>query len=172
MIKLLGLGVAASLLFTPITGLVDSPSLQKSSVSEVSSAKSYSFNNYIYEEPGTGTKILVGDGVKVPELARGKEAVKIVRVNQKGGAFNDSFTCEPDDGVNLNIWMMNNNGQSVQFQVWRNGVEFTNQAIAVGSQKTISFTDMLGNGLDGNYEVYIYSLLGYPLDVDVSARQF
>lgn len=67
MIKFLGLGLAASLLFTPITSLVDSPTVQKPSVSEVSSVESFTFNNNIYEGPGT--KILVGDGIEVPEIS-------------------------------------------------------------------------------------------------------
>lgn len=93
-------------------------------------------------------------------------------MNHTGGAFNDEFTNTPSDGVNLNIWMRNNSGHSVQFQVKRNGLLFTDQEIAAGAQKTVSFKDLLGNGLDGTYKVYIYSTSGYSLDVDVSARQF
>ncbi|OMD88248.1 hypothetical protein BSK49_16515 [Paenibacillus odorifer] len=170
MIKFLGLGLAASLLFTPITSLVDSPTVQKPSVSEVSSVESFTFNNNIYEGPGT--KILVGDGIEVPEISLFSEAYKIIPVNHTGGAFNDEFTNTPSDGVNLNIWMRNNSGHSVQFQVKRNGLLFTDQEIAAGAQKTVSFKDLLGNGLDGTYKVYIYSTSGYSLDVDVSARQF
>jgi hypothetical protein len=168
LIEFLGLALAASLLFTHITGFVDSPSQQKSTVSEVSSAESFTFNNNIYE--GAGTKILVGDGIEVPAISPFSEAYKIIPVHHTGGAFNDEFTSTPSDGVNLNIWMRNNSGHSVQFQVKRNGLLFTDQEIAAGTQKTVSFKDMLGNGLDGIYKVYIYSTSGYSLDVDVSAR--
>ncbi|MHA6529131.1 hypothetical protein [Paenibacillus sp. BAC0078] len=157
MIKFLGLGLAASLLFAPTTGLAtvaDSTSAQSSSVSEVSSASSYTFHNNIIEGPGT--KILVGDGIyEAPKISLFSEAYKIVPVHHTGGAFNDGFTCTPTDGVNLNIWMRNNSGHDVQFQVKRNGSQFTDQTIAAGAQKTVSFKDLLGNGLDGSYTVYI-----------------
>lgn len=149
----------------PTTGLTvaDSTSTQNSSVPEVSSevysASSYTYNNNIFEGPGT--KVLIGDGVEAPKILLFSEAYKIVPVHHTGGAFNDAFTCTPSDGVNLNIWMSNNSDHAVQFQVKINGLLITDQTIAAGAQKTISSTDMLGVGLNGSYSVYIYSTLGY-----------
>ncbi|WP_054940644.1 hypothetical protein [Paenibacillus ihuae] len=176
MIKFLGLGLAASLLFTPTTSLIvaNSTSTQNSSVSDVSSevysSSRYTYNNNIFEGPET--KVLIRDGVEAQKNSLFSETYKIVPVHHDGGAFNDAFTSTPSDGVNLNIWMRNNSSYAVQFQVKINGLLITDQTIAAGAQKTISYTDMFGVGLNGSYSIYIYSRLGYSLDVDVSARQF
>lgn len=174
MLKFLGLGLASSLLFAPTTGFVDSISTQNPAVSEstnITSASTFTFKDNIYEGPGT--KIKIGDGVESKGgISLFSEAYKIVPVHHIGGAFNDSFTCTPSDGVNLNIWMRNNSNYSVQFQVKMNGSVLTDQTIAPGAQKTISSTDMLGVGLKESFGVYIYSKTGNSLDVDVSARQF
>ncbi|AIQ48561.1 hypothetical protein R70723_23585 [Paenibacillus sp. FSL R7-0273] len=178
MFKLVGLGLAASLLFAPTAGFADTSLPQNSLTPEVSAvteavpANVYTFKNNILEGPGT--KILVGEDIEFdePEISLFSEAYKIVPVRHIGGAFNDSFTCTPSDGVHLNIWTLNNSNYPVQFQVKINGQIITDQTVEAGGQKTIRSEDMLGVGLNASYSVYIYSTTGHQLDVNVSARQF
>ena len=88
-------------------------------------------------------------------------------------AYTGKFTTAPENGIYLNAWVRNNASSSVFIDISRNGLKITDgYELKVGSQKTISFEDMLGNGLSGDWEVYIYNKTGDKYKLNINARQF
>ncbi|GAA5416516.1 hypothetical protein Pryu01_01551 [Paraliobacillus ryukyuensis] len=90
-------------------------------------------------------------------------------------AFSRSFTLQPEDGEDLNIWVKNNHrSKTVYFRVERtdNGQDFGDRKLGPGDQLTRTFDMKNGNGLQGTWRVYVYTKDGHNMDIDVSARQY
>lgn len=102
------------------------------------------------------------------------DAQLINSVHHTGSAaYTGEFTTAPKNGVHLNVWVKNNGASSVFIDISRNGLKITDgYELSSGSQKTISSQDMLGNGLSGDWKVYIYNKTGDKYDLNINARQF
>lgn len=92
------------------------------------------------------------------------------------GAYKKSFTLSLENGDNLNIWVQNNKSSgTVYFQVKRldgSNQNFGAEAVGASSQLTRSFTMTGGGGMQGTWEVYVYTTDGHNMDITVAARQY
>lgn len=142
------------------------------------SAVSFADNSYItnveqsvstaQEQGKTGQNQVKDTHVIIP-----MDVVTIPAVHHTGkGAFRDSFTLSPQNGKKLNIFVKNNGSSIVYLNVKVNGQDFGDSTIPAGGQKTRNFEQLVGTGLSGNYEVYIYNNVGSLYDLNISARQF
>ncbi|MGG4220361.1 hypothetical protein ABEW32_19315 [Paenibacillus jamilae] len=114
-----------------------------------------------------------GNEVKDARLITPMDVITIPAIHHMGkGAFRYFFTLSPQNGKKLNIYAKNNGSSTVYLSVKVNGLDFGETTIPVGGQKTRNFEQLVGIGLSGNYEVYIYNNDGSPYDLNVSARQF
>lgn len=88
-------------------------------------------------------------------------------------AYTGEFKTAPQNGVYLNVWVKNIGSSSVFIDISRNGLKIIDGfELSSGSQKTINFEDMLGNGLSGDWKVYIYNKTGDKYNLTINARQF
>ncbi|WP_342428511.1 hypothetical protein [Paenibacillus sp. FSL L8-0158] len=142
------------------------------------SAASFADNGYIAnaEQSVSATQDqskFVENEVKDTRVITPMDVVTIPAVHHTGkGAFRDSFTLSPQNGKRLNIYVKNNGSSTVYLIVKVNGQDFGETTIPAGGQKTRNFEQLVGTGLSGNYEVYIYNNDGSLYDLNISARQF
>ncbi|MGQ3481855.1 hypothetical protein [Paenibacillus sp. TY11] len=94
-------------------------------------------------------------------------------VHHRGkSAFKYPFTLSPQNGKKLNIYVKNNGSSAVILNVKVNDQDFGDSTIPAGGQKTRKFEQLVGTGLSGNYEVYVYNNDGSLYDLNINARQF
>ncbi|AZK48223.1 hypothetical protein [Paenibacillus lentus] len=88
-------------------------------------------------------------------------------------AYTGEFTTAPENGVNMNVRVENNGDSAVFINIGRNDhIIVDGYELSLGSQKTISFEEMLGHGLIGDWKVYIYNKTGDKYALNINARQF
>ncbi|HIY22520.1 MAG TPA: hypothetical protein H9841_11550 [Candidatus Flavonifractor merdigallinarum] len=104
------------------------------------------------------------------------DAYHIPGTQHTGSAYSDSFTCDPEDGNRLNIFVRNDGASAVIVNVtWEDkGMvkEFPAYEIAAGKNKTQTYLYEDGAGLNGRWTVEVTTRSGHPLNIWVSARQY
>lgn len=121
-------------------------------------------------EEASNIKVRIIDDI----ISHRMDAQLINSVHHTGsGAYTGEFTTAPKTGVHLNVWVKNNGSSSVFIDISCNGLNITDgYELSSGSQKTISFEDMLDDRLPGDWKVYIYNKTGEKYNLNINARQF
>lgn len=97
------------------------------------------------------------------------EAQLIPPISYTGiAAYEKSFTMDPGNGKDANVWLYNKSSAPIYMKIYKNGVEQTEVTYESGQQKTVSIYSAVRN----DYKIYIFSKTGHKLDIDLSARQF
>lgn len=117
------------------------------------------------------------DGSIVP-FASGKLHIPVTNYTSSSEDYNESFSCDADDGNRLNIWVKNNGTNTVVLNVdWSKFFGIVNEQydaveIPAGGQYTMTFYYKDGRGINGNWDVNVTTLTGGSLNITVSARQY
>ncbi|WP_226000958.1 hypothetical protein [Paenibacillus sp. BJ-4] len=130
-------------------------------------------NSYIANAKQSNQGKIHKNVVKDTPIISPTNFLPINSVHHRGkGAFKYPFTLSAQKGKNLNIYTKNNGTSTVYLSVKVNGQDFGETTIPAGGQKTRNFEQLVGTGLSGNYEVYIYNNDGSLYDLNISARQY
>lgn len=100
------------------------------------------------------------------------EVTPINNDHYTGTAYERTFTCDPDNGKKLNIYVKNNGTTTVKFKVTHGSQDFGYVNVSGGSGKTRTFTMNDGGGISGEWTVYVTTDTGARMDINVNARQF
>ncbi|MEK3731589.1 MULTISPECIES: hypothetical protein [unclassified Paenibacillus] len=83
-------------------------------------------------------------------------------------AYENTFTVNPSNGENVNVWIKNYSSAKIYMKIYKNGVEVFEIPFDVGEQKTSYIYTSVAN----TYKIYVFSKTGHSLDFNVSARQY
>lgn len=83
-------------------------------------------------------------------------------------AYENSFTMDPLNGTDANLWIKNNSSAKIYMKIYKNGVEQFEVPFDAGEQKTSYIYTTVTN----TYKIYVFSKTGHSLDFNVSARQY
>ena len=101
------------------------------------------------------------------------DAYHIPGIQHSGSDYSDSFTCHPEDGNRLNIFVRNDGVGAVVVNItWEdNGMvkEYPAFEIPVGGQHTKTYLYEDGAGINGLWTVEVTTTSGHPLNIWVSA---
>ena len=104
------------------------------------------------------------------------DAYHIPGIQHSGSDYSDSFTCHPEDGNRLNIFVRNDGVGAVVVNItWEdNGMvkEYPAFEIPVGGQHTKTYLYEDGAGINGLWTVEVTTTSGHPLNIWVSACQY
>lgn len=84
------------------------------------------------------------------------------------GAFEKSFTMDPKNGTDANVFIKNNGSATVYIDFGEEGRDPIETILQPGKQKTIQVYSKYNT----SYKLYIYNQDGSDMDLQVSARQF
>ncbi|WP_342552582.1 hypothetical protein [Paenibacillus sp. FSL R7-0652] len=84
-------------------------------------------------------------------------------------AYEKSFSMDPGNGSDGNLWIKNTSSDDLWVKVFVNGGNDPLEvSVKKGAQKTISFYV----GVTTSYKIYVYSKTGHKIEMSISARQF
>ncbi|MNW41029.1 hypothetical protein D3C74_181550 [compost metagenome] len=84
------------------------------------------------------------------------------------GAFEKTFTMDPRNGQDANVFIKNNGSSTVYIELGIDGRDPLESSLEPGKQKNIQVYTQNTN----SYKLYIYNKDGSSMDLQVSARQF
>jgi hypothetical protein len=89
------------------------------------------------------------------------------------GAYTGTFSTVPGNGKYLNIFVKNSGNSTVYMTITQDGLEIVSDyELGKGKQKTITVQEMLKEGLEGDYKLYIYNKTGDKYNLNINARQY
>ncbi|WDQ34976.1 hypothetical protein PTQ21_12340 [Paenibacillus marchantiae] len=83
-------------------------------------------------------------------------------------AYERTFTLNPDNGEDANIWIQNNSTDTIYAKLTVGNLSPIDISIEKGTQKTTRLA-VIGTT---KVKLYIYSSTGHKIDMSISARQF
>lgn len=97
----------------------------------------------------------------------------LIDAKHSGSAFKSYFTCTPDMGNHLNVYVKNNNTSgNVIFKVLKDNQDFEFVDVSAGRGVSRTFTLTDDTSMSGDWKVYVTTTDGHAIDIDVSAGQF
>lgn len=132
---------------------------------------------YICEPVHLGAPIMyvTDEEVPIPLTARGQTHIEPTEYTSDED-YNEEFTCDPDDGNCLNIWVRNNGDEPVYVNIsWEgDGISEDYKAVELGpgEQRTKVFSYDSGKGIDGTWSINVTPKYGGEISIEVSARQY
>ncbi|WP_405130539.1 hypothetical protein MHB43_23725 [Paenibacillus sp. FSL H8-0317] len=93
----------------------------------------------------------------------------IISTNHSSYAsFEKSFTMDPRNGEDANLWVRNTSTDTIYLKISMNGNSPLEVPIDKGAQKTIQ----LVAGVTTSFKVEVVSKTGHKIDMTISARQY
>lgn len=135
----------------------------------------FGFEHKNLEENFGRVPIRLDDPVNLPPISF-YDVTHLPGEQHTGSEYKDSFTCTPEDGNRLNIFVRNDGASTVYLNItWKDGnMEKAYPAVEIpaGKQNTQTFSYEDNAGINGRWTVEVTTKSGHSLNVWVSARQY
>lgn len=154
------------------TNILDADTPSEAAISEYTVSEAV----YIPDDPSAPIQTTVS-GEEAAALSASSNHYHILPEDYSGkGDYDNAFSCDPNDGNRLNIWVRNNGDVTVivniSFSKPSASEDYPAIYLAPGDQITKKYSYDDNRGIDGDWSINVTTELGGTMDISVSARQY